>query len=224
MRAARGVHPRLGAVDVVAFVPLGETAMAEAVSIAHRFGRTIAEQFGLPIYFYGEAATRPERRELPEIRRGEYEGLPAKLADPAWAPDAGPATFNPRSGAMLVGARRLLVAFNVWLEGSDLAVAQAIARAIRQSSGGLPGVQAIGVKLLERGAVQVAINLTDYRRTSLRDLLAAVRRETDARGAKIARGELVGLLPRDALGGASLESLDLDLKSEQILEAHLPKA
>ena len=224
MRTRRGVHPRLGAVDVVPFAPLGETPMAEVVSIARRFGRTIAEQFGLPVYFYGDAATRPERRELPEIRRGEYEGLPAKLADPAWAPDAGPAAFNSQSGAIAVGARRLLIAFNVWLDGDDLTVARAIARAVRQSSGGLPGVQAIGVRLPRGGAVQVAINLTDYRQTPLTKLLAAVRREADARGARIGREELVGLLPRDALGGAEPESLGLDLKAEQFLEAHLPTA
>ncbi len=224
MRTRQGVHPRLGAVDVVPFVPLGETSMADAVSVARRVGRTIAENFDLPVYFYGEAAMRPERRELPEIRRGEYEGLSAKLSEPAWTPDAGPATFNPQSGAVAVGARKLLVAFNVWLDGNDLDAAQAIARAIRQSSGGLLGVQAIGVRLPTRGIVQVAINLVDYRRTSLRDVLEAVRREAKAKGARVARGELVGLLPREALGGTDLKALGLDLKPEQILEAHLPKA
>ena len=224
MRTRHGVHPRLGAVDVVPFVPLRDTTMAEAVTVARQFGRTIAEQFGLPVYFYGEAATRPERRELAEIRRGEYEGLPSKLSDPAWTPDAGPAVFNPQSGAIVVGARRLLIAFNVWLDGNHLDAAHAIARAIRQSSGGLPGVQAIGVRLTRQGAVQVAINLTDYRRTPLKDLLQAVRREARVRGARIAREELVGLAPRDAFSGADPKALGLDIRPEQILEAHLPKA
>jgi len=223
MRTRQGVHPRLGAVDVVPFVPLREATMAEAVSVARQFGRTVAENFDLPVYFYGEAAMRPERRELPEIRRGEYEGLPAKLSDPAWTPDAGPADFSPQSGAMVVGARKILVAFNVWLDGNDLGVAQAIARAIRQSSGGLPSVQAIGVRLPRRGAVQIAINLIDYHRTSLGDVLEAVEREAKAKGAKIARRELVGLVPGEALTGADPKTLGLDLSPEQILETHFPK-
>src|SRR3989337_4436044 len=136
MTTPRGIHPRIGSLDVLPFVPLREMSMAEAVKIAHRVGRTLGARFELPIFFYAEAALSPERKSLPRIRSGEYEGLAAKLADPAWKPDAGPARFNPRSGATAVGARGILVAFNVWLASDDPHTARAPAPASRQASGG----------------------------------------------------------------------------------------
>lgn len=223
MRTHRGIHPRIGALDVLPFVPLREISMAEAVSTAHRVGRTLGAQLDLPIFFYGEAALSPERRTLPLIRRGGYEGLPEKLGDPAWRPDAGPARFNPRSGATAVGARGILVAFNVWLDSGDLEAARAIARAVRESAGGLPRVQAMGVLLAGRGIAQVSMNLLDYTVTSLPRVFDRVRREAAARGVRVRRSELVGVAPREAFEGASPESIGLpDLPAEKILETYLP--
>lgn len=224
MRMHRGVHPRIGALDVLPFVPLRGITMGEAVALARRAGQTLAERFDLPVYFYGEAALRPERKRLAEIRRGEYEELGRKLADPAWGPDAGPARFNPRSGATAVGAREVLVAFNIWLDTNDLEVARAIASAIRESSGGLPGLQAMGVPLANRGIVQVSTNLLDYRRTSLPRVFDVVQREARRRGVAVARSELVGLAPREAFEGHSPESLGLtDFTPAKLLETHLPQ-
>ena len=223
MRTHRGIHPRIGALDVLPFVPLREMSMAEAVAIAHRVGRTLGTRFELPIFFYAEAALSPERRSLPWIRRGEYEGLARRLADPAWKPDAGPARFNPRSGATAVGARGIFVAFNVWLDSNDLDAARAIARAVRASSGGLPAVQAMGVPLARHGIVQVSLNLLDYRRTSLPRVFERVRSEAALRGISVRRSELVGLAPRDAFEGAAPESLALpDFTPAKLLETYLP--
>lgn len=222
MRAHRGIHPRLGALDVLPFVPLRALTMAEAVEIARRAGRAIALAHDLPVYFYGAAATSPARRLLPAIRAGEYEGLPEKLADPAWRPDAGPARFNPRLGATAVGARAPLVAFNVWLDSPDVQVARAIARVVRESSGGLPGVQALGVPLARRGLVQVSMNLLDYRRTSLARAFDAVEAEASRRGVAVRRGELVGLAPRAAFEGRAPESVGLaDFTPAKYLDTHL---
>lgn len=224
MHAHRGVHPRIGALDVVPFVPLREITMDEAVALARKVGRTLAERFDLPVYFYGEAAQRPERRRLAEIRRGEYEGLAEKLADPAWRPDVGPARVNPRSGATAVGARGILVAFNVWLDTNDLEVARAIARAVRESSGGLPGLQVMGVPLTSRGIVEVSMNLLDYRRTSIPRAFDRVRNEAARRSIAVRQSELVGLAPQDAFEGRSPESVGLtDLTPEKLLESHLPE-
>lgn len=224
MHAHRGVHPRIGALDVLPFVPLREITMDEAVALARRVGRTLAERFDLPVYFYGEAAQRPERRRLAEIRRGEYEGLAEKLADPAWRPDVGPARVNPRSGATAVGARGILVAFNVWLDTNDLEVARAIARAVRESSGGLPGLQVMGVPLASRGIVEVSMNLLDYRHTSIPRAFDRVRNEAARRSIVVRQSELVGLAPRDAFEERSPESVGLtDFTPEKLLETHLPE-
>ena len=223
MREHRGVHPRIGALDVLPFVPLRGIPMDEAVALARRVGRTLGERFDLPVYFYGKAARRPERERLVEIRRGEYEGLAEKLADPAWRPDAGPARFNPRSGATAVGAREILIAFNVWLNTNQVEVARDIARALRESSGGLPGVQAMGVPLARRGIVQVSVNLLDHRRTSLPRVFDRARSEATRLGVEVMRSELVGLAPREAFEGRSPESVGLpDFTLEKLLETHLP--
>lgn len=222
MRGHLGVHPRMGALDVLPLVPLRGITMAETVALARRTGQTLADRFELPVYFYGEAAQRPERRLLSRIRRGEYEGLARKLADPAWWPDAGPARLDPRSGAIAVGAREILVAFNVWLDTSNLEQARAIARAIRESSGGLPGIQAMGLPLPSRGVVQVSMNLLDYRRASLPRAFDLVRSEAVRMGVAVGRSELVGLAPRDAFEGRSPESVGLpDFTPEKLLEHHL---
>jgi glutamate formiminotransferase len=222
MREHRGAHPRIGALDVVPFVPLRGLAMDDAAAAARRVGGEIGRRHGVPVYFYGAAARRPERRSLPAVRAGQYEGLAARLADPAWAPDAGPARFDPRLGATAVGARDVLVAFNIWLEGNDLEAARAIARAVRASSGGLPALQAMGVRLESRGLVQVSMNLLDYRVTSLRRAFEAVSAEAGRRGVRVRRSELVGLAPRAAFEGASPEALGLpDFTPDRWLESHL---
>jgi len=222
MRRHRGVHRRLGALDVLPFVPLRNLTMAEAASRARAVGERLAQAYALPVYFYGAAAVVPERRMLAKIRAGEYEGLAARLVDPAWQPDAGPARFDPHNGAVVVGARDILVAYNVWLDSTDLDAARGIARAVRESSGGLPAVQAMGISLAHAGLVQVSMNLLDYRVTSLARVFVAVRAEAEARRVTVKRGELVGLAPRAAFEGRPPASVGLaDMRPEQYLEAHL---
>lgn len=217
MRQHRGVHPRIGAVDVVPFVPLDGVTVEEAVEIAHRFGRTLGELFDVPVFFYGEAALRPERRRLPDLRRGQYEGLGERLKEPANKPDAGP-TSNPRSGATAVGVRGVLIAFNVLLASPDVAVARAIARKIRESDGGLPAVQAMGVYLESQRRAQVSMNLLDYRKTSPWQAYEAIREEAARRGVGIHGVELVGLAPRRALDEFLARGV---FRPEQCLEHHL---
>ena len=168
MEQHTGAHPRIGAVDVIPFVPLGSTRIEECVDLARRFGEQIAKLFELPVYLYGEAALRPERRRLADVRRGQYEGLKAEIgANPDREPDYGPLRLHPRGGAVAVGARKPLIAFNVNLATEDVAVAKRIAHTIRESSGGLPGVQAMGVLLENPGEpryAQVSMNLVDWER------------------------------------------------------------
>jgi glutamate formiminotransferase len=204
-----GVHPRLGAVDVVPFVPLGTTPMRAAVEAAEALGREVAARHGLPVFLYEEAARAPERRDLAAIRRGGFERLAEKLADPAWRPDFGPARPHPTAGATVIGARGFLIAFNAVLDSDDLEAARAIAGAVRESGGGLPAVKALGVRLASRGRVQVSMNLTDFRRTSPHAAVEAVRREAAARGVRVAACELVGLMPEGAVEAAIREALSL---------------
>ena len=222
MRGHRGVHRRLGALDVVPFVPLRDMSMAEAVSCARAVGRALGQLREVPVYYYGAAATTEARRSLPAVRAGEYEGLAARLADPEWRPDAGAARFDPVRGATAVGARDTLVAYNVWLNSRDLAAARDIARTIRESSGRLPALQAMGFPLAHHGLVQVSMNLLDYRVTSLPRAFDAVGAEATRRGIGIRRGELVGLAPRAAFAGRPPAAVGLaDMRMEQYLETHL---
>jgi len=222
MRAHQGIHPRLGALDVLPFVPLRDLTMADAVAVARAVGERLAADHGLPVYLYGAAATAPDRRSLLAVRAGQYEGLPTRLADPSWRPDFGPARFEPRLGALLVGARDVLVAYNVWLDTDDAAAARGIARAVRESAGGLPALQAMGGRLERRGIAQVAMNLLDYRVTSLPQAFDAVRSEAARRGVGVRRGELVGLAPRAAFAGRSPESVGLvDWSDAGYLESYL---
>jgi len=222
MRAQRGVHPRIGAVDVVPFIPLKNAAMADAVETARRFGRAFAERNGLPVYFYGEAALVEERRELPHIRRGGYEALERRMKDPRWAPDAGPGVLNERSGATAVGARDFLVAYNINLASRDLEAARKIAETIRASGGGMKHVKAIGVPLRSRGIVQVSMNLTNFRETSVKDVFDRVRSEASLLGVEVLESELVGLIPEEALRGVTPQALLLkDFSEDRILERHL---
>lgn len=218
-----GVHPCIGAVDVVPFVPLGDTPMAAAVSAAREFGGLLGERHAVPVYFYGEAAMHASRRELPVLRRGGYRGLPDRLADPDGRPDAGPAAYRAACGAAAVGARGVLVAFNVNLRSADLEAARSIARAIRESSGGMKAVRAMGVLLASRNLAQVSMNLTDWRVTSMREVFARIRDLAAERGIDVLESELVGLTPRGAFGGATAEELLLVGFSEaKLIESHLP--
>jgi glutamate formiminotransferase len=195
-----GVHPRLGATDVCPFVPLVPPDMAACVRTAHALGERVGDELGLPVYFYGEAARTPERRALPAVRRGGFEALRAEIErDPARRPDAGPARLHPRAGAIAIGARGFLVAFNVNLESRDLAVARAIARAIREADGGLPGIRALGFELARAGCVQVSVNLCAPERTGLVAVFTAIERLARERGVRVRASELVGLAPRSAL-------------------------
>ena len=199
LRQHHGVHPRLGATDVVPFVPLGSTRMRLCVELAQRVGRRIAAELDVPVYLYGEAAQRAERRRLPDVRRGEYELLVTRVGtDPTVAPDFGPSRLGP-AGATVVGARPPLIAYNVTLATGELRVAQAIARAVRESSGGLPAVQARGFPTADPGVVQVSTNLLDHRRTPLWALYNAIRAQAEQRGVEVVGSELVGLAPSEAL-------------------------
>lgn len=226
LRRHEGVHPRIGAVDVVPFVPLGETPMAAAVSAARRLAPAVADRFGLPVYLYEEAAAQSERRRsLPAIRRGGFEALAGKLADPRWSPDHGPARPHPSAGATVIGARFFLIACNAILDTADVAVARAVAVAVRESAGGLPAVRALGFYLPSRGSAQVSMNLVDFRRTSLARALQRVREEAAARGARVVASELVGLLPRQAALDVVRESLQLpELGPGHLLEERLRAA
>ncbi|HEY7521352.1 MAG TPA: glutamate formimidoyltransferase [Methylomirabilota bacterium] len=224
MREHHGLHPRLGALDVVPFVPLGDTPMAVAVDVARRVGRALGERHRLPVYFYGAAARSAARRELPDVRRGGYEALAARLSTGAGAPDAGPARFDARAGAAVVGARDVLVAYNVWLDSADVGVARAIARAVRERDGGLPAVRALGVALPSRGLAQVSLNLLDYRVTPLPAVFDRVEGEAARHHVGIRRGELVGLAPRGAFAGRAPASVGLaGFTDAAVLETHLAR-
>ena len=222
MREQRGVHPRIGAVDVVPFIPLKNAVMADAVRTAHRFGRAFAQRNGLPVYFYGEAALVEERRELPHVRKGGYEALRKRMEDPRWAPDAGPLVLNERSGATAVGARDFLVAYNINLASADLETARKIAETIRFSSGGMKHVKAIGVPLKSRGIVQVSMNLTNFRETPVKAVFDRVRAEASRCGVQVLESELIGLIPEEALMNVTPQYLMLrDFSEDRIIERHL---
>jgi glutamate formiminotransferase len=190
--------------------------MAVAVAAARALGEEVAARFGIPVYLYEEAATRPERRRLPDIRRGGFEGFAARIAAPGWEPDFGPRRVHPTAGVSVIGARWFLIAFNAVLDTADPAIAREVARAVRESSGGLPAVRAIGVLLASRGLAQVSMNLLDYRRTSIADALAAVEAEAARRGARVVDTEVVGLVPEAAVCGT--------LGADRVLERRLPPA
>jgi glutamate formiminotransferase len=198
MSTHEGEHPRMGAVDVVPFIPLREMETDEAVQVARNYGAWLGAR-GVPVYYYEYAATRPERESLPKIRKGQYEALPEKLRDPAWAPDEGPAEFNPRSGATVAGARFPLVAFNVNLKTQDLEVAQTIARAVRHINGGYRFVRGMGFALEDKGMVQVSMNLVNYEKTPVHRVLETIRSEASRYGVQIAGTELIGSVPLGAL-------------------------
>lgn len=220
----RGVHPRVGAVDVVPFVPLEETLMDEAIAAARSLGQRVAERFALPVYLYEEAATRPQRRNLAEIRRAALAELSQKIATDDWVPDFGPPKVHPTAGVTLIGARWFLIAFNVFLSTKDVVVAKRIARTVRQSGGGLPALKAIGVYLERRGCAQVSMNLVDYRRTSMAEALHRVQEEARACQTEVVGSEIVGLLPEEAVAQSFGESPEIgDMTRDKVLEHRLAR-
>jgi glutamate formiminotransferase / 5-formyltetrahydrofolate cyclo-ligase len=228
MEQHTGAHPRIGAVDVIPFVPLGATRIEECVDLARRFGEQAAKLFDIPVYLYGEAALRPDRRRLADVRRGQYEGLKAEIGvNPDREPDFGPPHLHPRGGAVAVGARKPLIAFNANLVTDDLAVARRIATTIRESSGGLPAVQAMGVLLEnpgERRHAQVSMNLVDWERTGIAAVVREIRRLARAAGTDIDHCELIGLAPTGALLEVAADALGLRaFSADQALELRLAK-
>ena len=222
LRTHDGGHPRIGAVDVVPFVPIRHASMADCVALARRVGQAVAERFAVPVFLYGDAATRPERRALEMVRAAGFEGLAQKMRSGAGSPDFGPAEPHPTAGASAIGARGPLIAFNVNLATNDLDAAWAIAHAIRERDGGLPCVKAIGVRLDHRKIVQVSINLTDYTRTPLHQVAAAVEREAAARDIAVVESEIIGLIPLDVVLAAAAHSLRLrHFGRHQVLETQL---
>lgn len=219
LRTHQGEHPRMGAVDVVPFIPLEGVTLSECVELARKLGRAVADRFGLPIFLYEEAATAPHRRNLEDVRRGQFEGLGDKMKDPAWAPDFGPSAPHPSAGACAMGARMPLIAYNINLGTSDLAVARRIAKAIRHSSGGYRFVKAMGVMLEGRNVAQVSINMTDYKRTPLHRVFETVRSEAERQGVPVIGSEIVGLVPEDAMLEAASHFLRLEqFTPSQVLE------
>ena len=219
LRQHRGEHPRMGATDVVPFVPFADLPMSVCVELARLFGTRLWKELRVPVYYYSEAATRPDRRELERVRRGGFEGLVAHIGDRDRAPDEGPAQVHQTAGATAVGARIPLIAYNVNLKTTDLQVAKDIAKTIRASSGGLPNVKALGFELADRGLVQVSMNLTDYRVTNIWKVFTVIRDEARRRGVDVDASEIVGTIPLAAAVGVIKDAVtEPAFRMDQILE------
>jgi glutamate formiminotransferase len=220
MEQHRGQHPRIGATDVVPFVPVRGTDMGECISLARELGQRIGSELGIPVYLYEQAATRPDRVNLADIRRGEYEELKAEIAtNPDRAPDFGPARLG-SAGATVIGARAPLIAYNVYLTTTNVEIARYIAKAIRQSNGGLRYVRALG--MLVNGKAQVSMNLTDFTKTPIHRVLEMIRSEAARYGVAVESSELVGMIPQQALLDAATWYLQLDnLQPSMVLENRL---
>ncbi|KHO60962.1 glutamate formiminotransferase [Thermoanaerobacter sp. YS13] len=199
MRYHKGEHPRIGATDVVPFIPVKNATMEECVQIAIEVGERVGRELNIPVYLYEEAATTLERKNLENIRRGEYEGFFEKIKQPEWKPDFGPQEMNPKSGATVIGARNFLIAYNVNLATDNIDIANKIAKAIRFSSGGYRYVKAMGVKLKERGIVQVSMNLTDFNKTPIYRVFETIKAEALRYGVNVIGSEIIGLVPAKAL-------------------------
>jgi len=225
LRAHRGQHPRMGAVDVVPLVPVQGVTMEECVELSRRLGTEIWNRFRVPVYLYEESATCPERRDLSSIRKGEFEGFAEKIRKPEWRPDFGEPAVHPTAGVTAVGAREFLIAFNVNLGTPDLEVAKAIAKAVRGSSGGLRYVKALGFALAERGIVQVSMNLTNYKKTPIPRALELIRREAARYGVPVVGTEIVGMVPQAALDQVVEYYLALEhFSPEMVLERRIQEA
>jgi glutamate formiminotransferase len=222
MTRHKGQHPRMGAVDVVPFIPIKDMTMAEAVALSRETAAEAAAAFHLPVFLYEKAAGTPQRANLAAIRKGQFEGMAEKLKDPQWQPDYGPAQIHPTAGVTAIGARPPLVAFNVNLATDQLTVAETIAKKVRHISGGLRYCKAMGVALKDRGMVQVSMNMTDFTQTALYQALELIRVEAKRYGVSVAGSEVVGLLPLQALADCAAFYMGLeDFSMKQVLETHL---
>lgn len=223
LKSHSGQHPRVGAADVVPFVPLSQSTMTECIELAKNVGARIGSELRVPVFLYERACSELDRNALEAIRRGGLNGLEARMRiDPQWVPDYGPCVLHPSAGAIAVGARLPLIAFNVILESTDLSIAQAIAKKIRSSEGGLPSVKALGLELRSRGQVQVSMNLINFLETPVHVALQAVKQEAAQRGVGIVRSELVGLIPQEALSQALANDVKLEgVTSSQVLETRM---
>lgn len=218
----RGEHPRMGAVDVVPFVPIRGAAVADCVALSRRVAEEIARRHGIPVYLYEDSASSESRRNLAEVRKGEFEGFAEKMRDPKWKPDFGPSAPHPTAGVVAVGARAPLIAYNINLGTRDVTIADRIARSIRHVGGGFRYVKAMAVELADRGQVQVSINMTNYRKTPLHRVFECVRSDADRFGVPVVGSEIVGLTPAEALLFAAEHYLRLENFSlDQVLEMRL---
>jgi len=222
MTQHKGQHPRMGAIDVVPFIPVKNVSMTEAVDISRKVAKEVSEKYNLPVFLYEESASRPERRNLADIRKGQFEAMADKIKQPEWKPDFGPTEIHPTAGVTAVGARMPLVAFNVNLDTNDLTIANNIAKKVRHISGGLQYCKGIGVELKERGIVQVSMNMTDFTKTGLYRSFELIKLEAEKYGVNVVDSEIVGLVPMAALIDTAVYYLGIENFSiAQVLETQI---
>jgi glutamate formiminotransferase len=222
MRAHTGQHPRMGAIDVVPFIPVKDITMDEAIEVSRAIAQKVADTYNLPIFLYEKSAKKTERQNLAVIRKGQFEGMPEKIKQPQWAPDYGPAQIHPTAGVTAIGARMPLVAFNVNLNTRHIDIANQIAKKVRHISGGLRYCKGIGIELKDRGIVQVSLNMTDYTQTALYRVFELIRIEAQRYGVNVIGSEIIGLVPMEALIDCAAYYLGLeDFTMAQVLEARI---
>lgn len=222
LNSHQGEHPRLGAADVIPFIPIRHASLQDADDLAKAVGKEIAEKYRLPVYLYEESATAPHRKALEKVRQGEFEGLKEKMLLEEWIPDFGPRSPHPTAGASIVGARNFLIAWNVNLKTDNIDIAKAIAKKIRFSSGGFPCVKALGMQMGSEGFAQVSMNLTDFNTTGMFEVFSAIQKAAAEMGVEVRNSELIGLLPLDAVVQSFGKSLMFEgLGTERIIESHL---
>jgi glutamate formiminotransferase len=222
MRQHQGQHPRMGAIDVVPFIPVKKVTPQEAVEISKDVAAKVADRYNLPIFLYENSATRPERQNLATIRKGQFEGMAEKIQQPEWKPDFGPAEIHPSAGVTAIGARMPLVAYNVNLDTENFEIADRIAKQVRHLSGGLRYCKGIGIELKDRGIVQVSMNMTDYTKTALYRVFELIKIEARRYGVKVVGSEIIGLVPMEALIDTAAYYLGLeDFSMEQVLEVRM---
>lgn len=220
MEKHKGEHPRIGATDVVPFIPVSGVSMEECVQLAKRLGKKVADELKIPVYLYEAAATRPDRVNLADVRKGEYEGLKSEIqTNPGRKPDFGPAKMHPTAGAVVIGARKFLIAYNVNLDSKDVQIVKDIAKLVREKDGGFPAVKALGFEIKDKGYVQISMNLCDFEKTNMDVVFRKIKEEAEKRGVKVLSSEIYGMVPKAALKGINSDELQLiDFKKDQILE------
>ena len=222
MTAHTGQHPRMGAIDVVPFIPVKNITVDEAVEVSKAVAQQVSDTFGLPIFLYEQSASNPGRQNLATIRKGQFEGMAEKIKDPDWKPDYGPAEIHPTAGVTAMGARMPLVAYNVNLDTGDIEIANQIAKRVRHISGGLRYCKGIGIELKDRGIVQVSLNMTDYTRTALYRVFELIKIEAQRWGINVIGSEVIGLVPMQALIDCAEYYLGIEnFSMEQVLEARI---